>query len=171
MKTGIIGITLLTAMACQQQKIGYVDNVELMDKYQEKIAIEEKYKTQSEAFGRKRDSISQEFQKEAQELQQQAQGMSQQKAQEQYGSLQQRGQLIGQQLQQEEQQLQMQGQTEMDSLVKKVRVQIRNYGEDNGYDFILGGGEGGGVLYGKEAKDVTDEIVEILNENYKDQED
>jgi outer membrane protein len=167
MKKGLIGLTLLAAVACQQQKIGYVDNITLMDKYDEKIAIEEKYKSQSEAFGRKRDSISQEFQKQAQEFQQQSQGMSQQKAQEQYGSLQQRGQMIGQQLQQEEQQLQQQGQTEMDSLIKKVKAQIKKYGEDNGYDFILGGGEGGSVLYGKEAKDVTDEIVEILNKNYE----
>jgi len=158
---------MLAAVACQQQKIGYVDNIKLMDEYQEKIDIEAKYQSRSEALGKKRDSISQEFQREAQEFQQQAQGMSQQKAQEQYGSLQQRGQLIGQQLQQEEQQLQLQGQTEMDSLITRVREEIKKYGKDNGYTYILGGGNGGSVLYGDESKDLTEEIVKILNEKYK----
>jgi outer membrane protein len=167
MKKIFLGITLLVAVACQEQKIGYVDNVKLMDEYQEKIDIEEKFQNQSEALGKRRDSISQSFQLEAQEFQQQAKGLSQEKAQEQYGSLQQRGQMIGQQLQQEEQQLQLQGQTEMDSLINKVRVEIKKYGKENGYTFILGGGNGGSVLYGQESKDLTEEIVTLLNENYK----
>ena len=167
MKKIFLGITLLAAVACQEQKIGYVDNVKLMDEYQEKIDIEEKYQNQSEALGKRRDSISQAFQMEAQEFQQQAKGLSQEKAQEQYGSLQQRGQMIGQQLQQEEQQLQLQGQTEMDSLINKVRAEIKKYGKENGYTFILGGGNGGSVLYGQESKDLTEEIVKLLNENYK----
>lgn len=168
MKKIILGISLLAVVACQQQKIGYVDNIRMMDEYQEKIDMEAKYQSRSETLGKKRDSISQEFQREAQEFQQQAQGMSQQKAQEQYGSLQQRGQIIGQQLQQEEQQLQLEGQTEMDSLITRVRDEIKKYGKDNGYSFILGGGNGGSVLYGEEAKDITDEIVKILNEKYKE---
>jgi outer membrane protein len=167
MKKIFLGITLLAAVACQEQKIGYVDNVKLMDEYQEKIDIEEKYQNQSEALGKRRDSISQAFQMEAQEFQEQAKGLSQEKAQEQYGSLQQRGQMIGQQLQQEEQQLQLQGQTEMDSLINKVRTEIKKYGKDKGYTFILGGGNGGSVLYGQESKDLTEEIVKLLNENYK----
>lgn len=152
--------------ACQQQKIGFVDNVKLMDEYQEKIDIEKKFEVKSQAHNQKRDSISQAFQIEAQAFQEKAQSMPQQKAQEEYGILQQRGQRIGQQLQQEEQLLQQQGQTEMDSLISKVKEQIRKYGKDNGYDYILGGGNGGSVLFGKENKDLTQEILKQLNANY-----
>lgn len=166
MKKSIAIAALIVMGACQQQKIGYVDNVKLMDEYQEKIDIEDKYKTKSESFGQKRDSISQAFQLEAQAFQQKAQSMSQQKAQEEYGSLQQRGQMIGQQLQQEEQQLQLEGQNEMDSLINKVKGEIKKFGKDNGYTYILGGGNGGSVLYGAESKDLTQEILAILNENY-----
>src|SRR5690606_39503756 len=88
------------------------------------------------------------------------------KAQEEYGQLQQRIQFIGQQLQQEEQQMQMQGQTEMDSLVSKVKREIKAYGKANGYSFIWSGGDGGTVLYGTDTHNVTDEIVKILNDNY-----
>lgn len=157
-----IGLT-----SCQQSKIGYVDNVKLMDEYQEKIDVEADFKVKADALTKKRDSISQAFQAEAQAFQAEAEKMSQEKAQEQYGQMQQRGQMIGQQLQQEDQQLQAVGQTEMDSIVSKVKKEVEAYGKANGYTYILGGGEGGSVLYGDDANDLTDEIVKILNDKYK----
>ncbi|MFX0556064.1 OmpH family outer membrane protein [Maribacter sp. CXY002] len=167
MKKIFFALTLIIATSCQQEKIGFVDNVKLMNDYQEKIDIEAKFKVKADALTKKRDSISQAFQIEAQAFQVKAQTMSQQKAQEEYGQFQQKGQLIGQQLQQEDQQLQMAGQTEMDSVIRKVKKEIETYGKANGYSFILGGGEGGSVLYGKETNNITDQIVKLLNEKYK----
>ena len=93
--------------------------------------------------------------------------MSQKSAQEEYALLQQRGQFVGNQLQQEEQQLQKTSQTEMDSLVSKVKREIKAYGEANGFTYILGGGDGGSVLYGKDGQDLTAELLKILNDKYK----
>lgn len=167
MKKLVVLAIAVTAMACQQNKIGYVDSVKIMDDYQEKIDVEARFKTKADAMGRKRDSISQAFQMELQQFQSKAQSMSQQSAQEEYAQLQQRGQQIGQRLQQEEQQLQQNSQTQMDSLVKKVKKEIRAYGKANGYTYILGGGEGGSVIYGEDANDVTNEILKILNDKYE----
>ena len=167
MKKLVVLAIAVTAMACQQNKIGYVDSVKIMDDYQEKIDVEARFKTKADAMGRKRDSISQAFQMELQQFQSKAQSMSQQSAQEEYAQLQQRGQQIGQRLQQEEQQLQQNSQTQMDSLVKKVKKEIRAYGKANGYTYILGGGEGGSVIYGEGANDVTNEILKILNDKYE----
>ncbi|MEM9649739.1 MAG: OmpH family outer membrane protein [Bacteroidota bacterium] len=157
----------IVAMACQQNKIGYVDNVKLMDEYQEKVDVEAKFKAKAEALTKKRDSISQAFQLELQAFQTKAQKMSQKSAQEEYALLQQKGQFVGQQLQQEEQQLQQTSQTEMDSLVSKVKDEIKAYGATNGFTYILGGGDGGAVLYGQDAQNLTDAIVKILNDKYK----
>ncbi|MEO2050393.1 OmpH family outer membrane protein [Flagellimonas beolgyonensis] len=167
MKKLVVLAIAITAMACQQNKIGFVDSVKLMDEYQEKIDVEARFKVKADALTKKRDSISQSFQIELQAFQTKAQKMSQQSAQEEYGQLQQRGQFIGQQLQQEEQQLQQVSQVEMDSLVKKVKKEIKEYGKANGYTYILGGGDGGSVLYGEEANDLTDAILKILNDKYK----
>ncbi len=166
MKKAIVFISILSLFACQQDKIGFVDNGKLLDNYQEKIDIEARYQSKSEAYAKKRDSISQAFQLEAQALQTKSQGMAQKKAQEEYALLQQKAQFIGQQLQQEEQQLQAQGQTEIDSLVNNIKKEIESYGQANGYTYILGKGEGGSVLYGNEAKDLTQEILKLLNEKY-----
>nr|WP_026814077.1 OmpH family outer membrane protein [Arenibacter certesii] len=168
MKKLVLALVFLGMLSCQQEKIGFVDNVKLMDSYKEKLDVENRFKSRSERFTKKRDSISQAFQIEAQAFQAKAQKLSQAKAQEEYGALQQRSQFIGQQLQQEEQELQMKGQTEMDSLVSKVKKEIKKYGKANGYSFILSGGEGGSVLYGTEAHDITDAIVKILNDKYEE---
>lgn len=167
MKNIVVLIAVLLLASCQQEKIGYVDNVKLMDEYQQKIDVEAKFQAKAEKLGKKRDSISQAFQMEAQAFQAKAESMSQSKAQEEYAAMQQKGQYIGQQLQQEDQKLQSEGQIEMDSIVKTVKEEIKQYGKSNGYSYILGGGDGGSVLYGKEANDLTDEIVKILNDKYK----
>lgn len=167
MKKVVLLVMVLALGSCQQQKIGYVDNVKLMDDYQEKIDVEGMFKIKAEALTKKRDSISQAFQIEAQAFQIKTQKMSQKKAQEEYAIMQQRGQFIGQQLQQEDQQLQLSGQTEMDSIISKVKKEIQAYGKSKGYAYILGGGDGGSVLYGSDDDNLTDEIVKILNDKYK----
>lgn len=160
-------VSFLILAACKQDKIGYVDTVRLMDNSNEKNDIESKYQLKSTALNKKRDSISQALQIEAQALQTKVQSLSQAKAQEEYELFQQKSQFMGQQLQQEEQLLQIQGQTEMDSLVSRVRGQISDYGKANGYSYILGGGEGGAVLYGEDQQDLTDQILKIVNNSYE----
>ncbi|MFT4832358.1 MAG: outer membrane protein [Psychroserpens sp.] len=167
MKKILFATVLLTIIGCQQNKIVFVDNVKLMDEYQEKVDMESKFKLMAETLNKKRDSISQAFQMEAQTFQTKADNMPEDQAQKEYGMLQQRGQLIGQQLQQQEQQLQSTSQIEMDSIISTVKKEIKAFGKDKGYTFILGGGEGGSVLYGIEAKNVTKEVLAILNEKYK----
>lgn len=145
-----------------------MDNVKLMNEFQEKIDVEAKFQIKADALTKKRDSISQAFQLEAQAFQTKAQNMSQKKAQEEYALIQQRGQFMAQQLQQEDQQLQAQGQTQMDSVISHAKKEIEAYGKANGYGYILGGGDGGSVLYGTEANDLTDEIIKLLNAKYKE---
>ncbi|MDT0606262.1 OmpH family outer membrane protein [Croceitalea rosinachiae] len=165
MKKLVLVVTVLFLASCQQDKIGYVDNLKMMEGYQEKVDVEAKFNEKRDALAKKSDSISQAFQIEYQALQ--AKRQSQAKAQEELGLLQQKSQFIGQQLQQEQQQLQQTGQTELDSVVSKVKRQIRAYGKANGYTYILGGGDGGSVLYGDDAKDLTSEVLKILNDSYK----
>ncbi len=167
MKKFVFALLVLTLVSCEQQKIGYVDNIKLMDEYQEKIDIEEKFRSKAEVLGKRRDSITQTYQIEAQAFQLKAQEMPQKKAQEEYAVIQQRAQFIGQQLQQEDQALQASGQVEMDSMVTKVKKEIEAYGKANGFTYVLGGGEGGSVLYGTDTNDLTAEIVKILNDKYK----
>lgn len=167
MKKLIFVACAILMAACQQNKIGFVDNNKLLEGYQEKIDVQAKYDTKTEAFNKKRDSIVQAIGLEEQALKNRLNTMSQKKANEEIALLQQKSNFIGQQLQQEFQGIQQTGQTELDSLVSKVKREIKVYGKANGYTFVLGGGDGGSVLYGETAKDLTEDILKVLNDKYK----
>ena len=162
----LTGVALLALTACND-KVAFVDNSKLLNDYQEKKDIEAKLKGQISAYERKRDSISMAFQTEARAFDAQAKTLPQNVAQKKYNELMQKSQILQQHLQQEEQKIQMESQTQMDSLLSKVKKNIKEYGKQKGYTFILGANDGGSVLYGTEKKDITKEVTEYLNNQYK----
>ena len=162
----LTGVALLALTACTD-KVAFVDNSKLLNDYQEKKDIEAKLIGQISAYERKRDSISMAFQTEARAFDAQAKTLPQNVAQKKYNELMQKSQILQQHLQQEEQKIQMESQTQMDSLLSKVKKNIKEYGKQKGYTFILGANDGGSVLYGTEKKDITKEVSEYLNNQYK----
>ncbi len=163
----IAGILMLVISSCQEnQKIGYVDNSVLINDYLEKKDIEAKLQTKIAAYEKRRDSLSQAFQLEIKEAEVKARRMSQANLQKLQQELQQREQIISQRLQFEQQQIAQESQTQNDSLVQKVKNFVKEYGQTNGYKFILGSNEAGSVMYGDEASDLTQVILEALNASY-----
>jgi len=156
-------------VSCQQsQKIAYIDNGKVINEYQEKIDIEEKFKIKDEAFKKRTDSIGKAFQLEAQDFQLKSKKMSQKNAQEKYQELGQKQQLLQQQIQFEQQQLTSAFQEELDSVIVGVKKFVHNYGKDNGYTFILGTSDGAAsVLYGKDENNISQTIIDALNSAYK----
>ena len=172
MKKNSILILLLTVfMSCQnQQKIGFVDNGKVVNEYQEKKDIEEKYTQKELAFQKRTDSISKAFQLEAQEFQLKLSSLSQTKQQEQYQLLGQKQKMLQQQIQFEQQQMQQGYQTEIDSVIVKIKKFVKDYGKNNGFTYILGTSDNAAsVLYGKEENDLSKIMIDELNSNYKKQ--
>ena len=145
MKRGLIVFAAVVFLvSCQEQiKTGYVDNGKMINDYQKKMDVESKFQVKIDAFNKKADSVGRAFQLEAQDFQLKAAKMSQKSAQEQYQILGQKQQLLQQNLQYEEQQIQKESQIEIDTLIKEVRAFVKNYGENNGYTYILGSNDAG----------------------------
>ncbi|MCB0462004.1 MAG: OmpH family outer membrane protein [Flavobacteriaceae bacterium] len=161
-------IVIFTFASCQQsQKIGFVDNSKLINEYQEKIDIQDKLQAKIKTYEARRDSVRQAFQLEINEAELKSRKMSQADLQKLSQELQQKDQVIAQRDQFEQQQIAQESQAQNDSLIKKVRNFVKDYGTKNGYDFILGSNEAGSVMYGKEASDLTQEILDALNVAYK----
>ena len=169
MKKVILGLVALVLFAsCQEQaKIAFIDNSEVINAYQEKIDVEDRFKVKDESFKKRTDSIGKAFQLEAQAFQLKAQKLSQKKAQEQYQALGQKQQLLQQQIQFEQQQMQQAFNVEIDSVLTKVKDFVKDYGQKNGYAYILGKNEAGSVMYGKEDQDISKTIIDALNASYK----
>jgi len=161
-----IGIAVLTIVSCQQQKISFVDNVELVNSYQEKIDTEEKIKTKIEAFQKRTDSLRQTFQLEINDAEIQARKMSQAGIQKLSKDLQDKEQILSQRVQFEQNQIAQESQSQNDSLIQKVKTFVKDYGKKNGYTYILGSNDAGSVMYGEDANDLTQTILEALNAEY-----
>jgi len=163
-----VAFAIFALTSCQQQKIAFIDNGKVINGYQEKKDIEEKYKVKDEAFKKRTDSIGQAFQVEAQAFQAKAGKMSAKKAQAAYDGLMQKQQMLQQQIQMEQQQITQAFQTEIDSTIVKVKGFVKDYGKSNGFTYILGTSEGASsVLYGTEENDLSQTIIDALNAEYK----
>ncbi len=51
-------------------------------------------------------------------------------------------------------------------LLEKISDFLERYNQEKDYDFILGYARGGGILYAREAHDITSEVLRRLNEEY-----
>ena len=166
-KVFYVAFAIFVFTSCQQQKIGFIDNGKVINEYQEKKDIEEKYKVKNDAFTKKTDSIGKAFQLEAQDFQLKADKMSKANAQKQYEALGQKQQMLQQQFQMEQQEMAKAFQTEVDSAVAKVKAFVSDYGKTNGYTYVLGTSDvSANVLYGKEDSDLTQTIIDALNAEY-----
>ena len=52
-------------------------------------------------------------------------------------------------------------------ILEQVNDAVKEYAEEHGYDVILGATGDGSILHSEEALDITDELIEVLNRNYK----
>lgn len=169
MKKLILGLIVLVIFAsCQKQKIGYVDNGKVINDIQEKVDIESKYKALTESFKLRADSIGKVYQSQYQVLQAKASGMSKSKRNEAEQMFQAKAQQYQQMMQAEQQKLQTAYQTDIDSVISKMKVTVKDYGKTNGYKFIFGTNEStGSVLFGDEGSDLSDLMIKEIDAKYK----
>lgn len=164
-----VAIIALSFSSCQEQaKIGFVDNGKVINAYQEKKDVEEKFKKKDEAFQKRRDSMISAYRLEYQEAQIKASKLkNQSQLQELSNEIQQKENILTQKIQFEQQQMQQAFNTEIDSVLSKVRTFVNDYGKRNGYTYILGKNEAGSVMFGKEENDISQLIIDELNSSYK----
>lgn len=167
----VLAIAILFSSCQDQQKIGFMDNGEVINNYQMKKDIEATYKVRNEVFTKRMDSIEREFQVEVKAFQLASQKMSNADAQKKYQELGQINQQLTQQFQQDQKVLQDGFNKEIDSVVSKVKAFVSDYGKSNGYTFILGKNDAGSVMFGKESVDLTKEISDALNKDFNSEDE
>jgi outer membrane protein len=167
-KISLIAVVTVSLISCQQEKTAFVNNEKLIEDYQERKDIEDKYKVKVEALTSKKDSLGKGLQEEGLALQAKGANMNQAQQQELFAPYMQKRQILQQQLQQEEQLMSQESQTEIDSLLKKIDESIAAYGKSNGYTYIFGKNKVGSVLYGSEKNDITSAVLEQLNKEYSE---
>ncbi|UUC46313.1 OmpH family outer membrane protein [Flavobacterium cerinum] len=170
----IIGLALAmfscnngSTTASSGTKTAYVDTAKLIEENQEAKDIESKYKTKSQEMGRELEGEAKQFQNEAATFQRDAQVKGMAWAQQKSAELQKREQQLGMKQQAMLQTLQQESGKEMDSLVKRIKDYIKDYGKKNSYEYIYGTGDAASILYAKDGLDITEKISKELNDKYK----
>ncbi len=147
-------------------KTAYIDTAEMMKDYNEAKELDEKYKTKGEVMGRELEVAAKQLKAEMNGFQQNAMAKGQAWAQQKGAELQKREQELQYAQQGMLQQLQAESGKEMDTLVKSVKVLIKDYGKEKSYDYIYGTGDAATVLYAKDSYDITKDIVKMINDKY-----
>lgn len=161
----VIAVALILA-SCTQTKIGYIDVEVLMKDYEATKQLEDNLKAKQEKMAKELDSLGAPFQVKVQNYYKNAQRMSAKKRQETEAALQQEQQLLQLKQQEAAKSLQEENQKQSEVLTKKVDSFVTDYAKLNGYNIILGTTAQGTVMYGDDAMDVTEALLEKLNAEF-----
>jgi outer membrane protein len=162
---GLVGIVVLM-FSCNQTKIAYINVETLMEKYEATIALEKSLAEKQAMYSRELDSLQAPFQQKLQEYYGNADKMSALNKARVERELQQEQQILQARQQEVTRLLQNENQLESEQLTKKVDSLVAEYANAKGYNLIFGTSGKGTVMYGDDALDITEEILELLNNSY-----
>jgi outer membrane protein len=166
MKKLLLLVAAIILVSCNQTKIAYINVEDLMKDYDATKLMQEELQAKQEKITKELDSISAPFQLEVQEYYKNAQKMSVQKRAEVEADLQQKNQQLQARQQQASQQLQLENQINSEAITKKVDSFVSIYAAEKGLGLVLGTSGNGTVMYGDDTLNITQQILEILNNEY-----
>jgi len=163
---GIFSILFLLS-SCNQTKIAHVDVSEILKEYKGSKKAEEEMRIQSDRIAKELDALALPFQQKVQEYQQNSNNLSDSEKKLIEQELMQEQQIIQRQQQIAQQQVQEEGQKRIDIINNEIESFLAEYAQSNGFTYILGtSNQTKSVMYGDETLNITDAIIEALNEGY-----
>ena len=157
----LIGIGLAS---CNQEKTAFVENEKVVEEYYKLENMRNKYDNKQEALKKEIDSLAAPFQKLYDEYMQKRESMSDKVRQQKEQQLRQMQQQIRAKQNQQGQQIQQQRGKEADSLIQVMEDQIAKYAKRKGFTYIFGSNQSSNILYGDKSKNITDDVINMLNE-------
>ena len=155
-----------TTTATKEFRTAYIDTSKLMEESIEAKDIQARFKDKAKVMENQLVVEINKFKSEAASFKQNAQINGQAWAQQKGSELSQKEQQLNYAQQAMSEQLQQENGVEMDSLVKKYRKVIKDYGKEKGYDYIYGTGEAASILYAKDNYDISKEVIKMINDKY-----
>ena len=146
----------------------YVDISKLLKEYEEAKDLDAKYKAKEEQISKELNADFEKLKADIAYFEKNAQAKGAQWAQQNGAVLQEREQRLAYAERGMQQKLSAEYGKEADTLVKKIKTFIKEYGKEKNFDYILGTNESSNtVLYAKDGQEITDDILKLLNEKYK----
>ncbi|KAB2859616.1 MAG: OmpH family outer membrane protein [Flavobacteriales bacterium] len=171
----IIGLTVFVAINLvmniidrkTNKKIAYVRSQDLVYAYTGMKEMQLKFQDQSKTWEANLDTLKMDFQRAVAQYQNDAAKLTAQErlTRENMLDMQQKNvykyaESIAAKSKEEEEKM-------LGGVLNQVNSFVEKYGKKNGYDLILGTTSSGSILYGEEAIDITQELIEEINIDYE----
>ena len=167
-KIGIVVVIAFTLISCTQTKIGYVDLEEVVKEYKGTKDAEKAMNEKSVGIKGQLDQLATEYQTKVTDYYAKVKTMSTKVRQQTEDALRQQQEVLNQRQQQAQAEVQKDGQERMEEINENIIDFVSDYAKANGFTYILGTSEQTKtVLYGDSKSDLTDVILENLNDAYK----
>ena len=160
----IVGLFLLIQGCTEVTKVGYVESDRLLAEYDKtQIAAKDIEKNTAEIRGQfdtlkaAFEQMQEEFTKKMDVYSETERSQAELNLNRKQGDLQKYYEILTNKIQEEDQNV-----TKV--LLKEIDKVVKAYGEKNNYEMIFGATSTGNVVYAKEATNLTDEIIQLLNE-------
>lgn len=169
---GLFNLVLLLATVCytlffNAEKVAYVDSNKLINGYQGMVDARQVYQKKASGWKANIDTLASEvqqaifkYEKESSKMTARERELSKELIRNKQKQLADYQQALNTQAQQEDSQM-------TSDVIIQMNAYIKKYGEENGYKIILAATDYGNLAYADEALDITDEVLEGLNQEYK----
>jgi outer membrane protein len=163
----LVALAFSTVNYVQKPKLAYVRSQELVYGYLGTKEARMKFEAKREQWQANADTLKADFEKEVKTFNEQVQNMAHQEREDRKMSLQMRQRQIMEYTRSLDEKAAKEDEEMMQGVLNQVNSFVEQYGEKKGYDIILGTTLSGSILYGKAFHDITEELLEALNKQYK----
>lgn len=148
------------------RKIAYVKSADILNGFVVMEQAREEYKGKTSEWKAQIDTLTKELQFGIQEHEKGLAGMTKKEKQLSEELLRTKQQQLGQFQKSIQQRAQQEDQKLTQGVVKQINAFLDEYGKVHGYTIIFGATEVGNIVYAEDAIDITEPVLEALNEKY-----
>ena len=162
-KIFIAVIALVTLASCTQSKVGYADTTKIQEEYKAIKDLKKDLEDKTKQLQAKYEKLEADFQNQVNAYQRQ--GRPNQKKEQELQAIYQQ---IGAGYQAEAAALDKENKERLTAMIEDIKEFTEDFAKSAGYSYIMGvDGESLDMLYADKNFDVTNDLIDALNENYK----
>lgn len=147
----------------QVRKVAYVDVNKVIHGYSRTNEVKKEFEKQKAEFNTNKDSLFQAFKSNMIAFEQNKENLSKDNLAKKEKELELERNQLNKYSQAMQQKLQQKDVENMNILLEDINQYLKVYGEQDGYDLILGANGSGNIMYGDKAIDITEVVINNLN--------
>lgn len=151
------------------KKIAYVQSDRLVNEYMGMKESRNLFQGKADIWQANIDTLQSDFTRALETYQNEFDGLTQKERKEREESLYRQEKKLVEYKQVMEQQAKEEDLEMTQGVLNQINSFVETYGDENGYDIILGTTYSGNLLYGRGMLDITDELLKALNKSYNHQ--